>query len=262
MPTVVTSERIARDLRALGVRGGEVLLAHTSLSSISGKDGMVVGGALGVIEALIDALGSDGTLAMPAFSADYSDPAVWTNRPVPSAWFASIRSGMPAWRKDRARTLGIGVVPETFRAIDGVLRSDHPQSSFCAHGRRAGEIAAPHALEDPLGPNGPLGRLRAMKARVLLVGCGFGSCTAFHLAEHESRRPRRRVTSAAPIAIDGTKSWVRWSEPAYDSSSFAEIGEAFARTGAVTSGAVGIARAHVFDLGAAAAFATAWMDRG
>ncbi len=258
MSLPVTSEEIAEGLRAVGVGAGDTVLAHTSLSSIS--DAMVVGGAIGVIEALFDALTETGTLVMPAFSADYSDPASWTNPPVSTAWWPIIRESMPAWRADRARTFGIGVVAETFRSVRGVLRTGHPQSSFCAWGAHAAAVTAAHPLDDPLGALGPLGRLRALGAKVALIGCGFGSCTAFHLAEHETTRPPPRVSHAAPIEADGERVWVRWSQPAYDASRFATIGDAFASTPACENGRIGLATCHAFALADGVEHATRWLD--
>lgn len=260
MAAPITPERIARDVRALGVQPGDVLLVHTSLSAIGGRT-MVAGGAVGVIEGLFEALTSTGTLVMPAFSADYSDPGSWTNLPVPAAWWQPLRESMPAWRADRARTYEIGVVAETFRAFDGVLRSEHPQSSFCAWGARAAEVVTRAPLHDPLGPDGPLGTLRALGGKVLLAGCGFGACTAFHLAEHECREPPARVSSAAPVVQDGARVWTRWSEPAYDASRFAAIGAEFQRIEACAAGKVGAARSHLFALADAVAFAARWLDR-
>lgn len=258
MSLPVTSAQIARDVSSLGVRRGEVLLAHTSLSAVS--DALVVGGAVAVIEALFEAIGEEGTLVMPAFSADYSDPATWSNPPVPEPWWPVVRAAMPAWQADRARTFGIGVVAETFRAMRGVRRSEHPQSSFCAWGRQRDAIVAAHPLDDPLGPAGPLGRLRALEAKVVLIGCGFGSCTAFHLGEHETERAARRVSSAAPVLRDGARVWVRWSEPAYDASRFTALGADFVRTEPCTTGRVGMAASHAFALSDAARFAARWLD--
>lgn len=256
----VTPARIARDVGALGVRPGDVVLVHTSLSAISGPHSMVAGGPVGVLEGLFEALTDAGTLVVPAFSADYSDPASWTNPPVSPTWWPVLRESMPAWRADRAPTFRIGLVAETFRRVDGVRRSEHPQLSFCAWGKHAEAIVAPHGLDDPLGVDGPLGRLRAMDATVLLVGCGFGSCTAFHLAEHETDVPR--VTSAAPVLRDGQRVWARWSQPDYDASRFAAIGQGFARTAACTRGLVGAATTYRFRLADGVAFARAALAEG
>ncbi len=57
---------VTRQLRALGVEKGGVLLVHASFRAT----GPVEGGPLGLIEALRDALGPDGTLVMPSWSED------------------------------------------------------------------------------------------------------------------------------------------------------------------------------------------------
>lgn len=255
MSAPITSARLARELERFDL--GEVVLVHTSLSAIAGRGGLVVGGEIAVIDALAR---MERTVVMPAFSADYSDPAAWTNAPVPAAWWAEIREAMPGWRADRARTFRLGAVAEAFRTTPGVERSEHPQSSFSALGPRARHVVAPHPLDDPLGPRGPLGRLRALDARVLLIGCGFGACTAFHLAEHETDHPPPRVTSSAPMEQGGARVWVRWSEPAYDASRFSHIGASFVGSGAVETSRIGMASAHTFRLADGVAFATRWMN--
>lgn len=252
---MITGAQLARELDRIAA---DVVLVHSSLRAIAGGD-YVIGGPVAVIEAL---LASDRTVVMPAFSADYSDPESWSDPPVDRAWWAEIRAHMPVWRRDRARTFRIGLIAEAFRTTPGVIRSAHPHSSFCAYGPRAAEILARAELDDPLGPDGPLGRLRAIGARVLLIGCGFGSCTSFHLAEHETSRPPPRVTSSAPV-MAGERTWVRWSEPRYDASRFAEIGaELLAQGEIVTIARVGAARTYTFAIADAVAFATHWMDRG
>jgi hypothetical protein len=72
-----TKASVASDLQHLGVRGGQLLMVHSSLNCI----GYVLGGAQAVVRALIEVLGPSGTLTMPAFSPDVSDPATWGDRP-------------------------------------------------------------------------------------------------------------------------------------------------------------------------------------
>ena len=60
---VLTRDRLAADLRRLGVQSGDLLMIHSSLRSL----GHVVGGAPTVVDALLEILGPTGTLVGPSF---------------------------------------------------------------------------------------------------------------------------------------------------------------------------------------------------
>ena len=58
---IVTKADIVAGLQEIGLKEGDTVIVHTSLSSI----GYVCGGAQTVIEALIEVVGEDGTIMMP-----------------------------------------------------------------------------------------------------------------------------------------------------------------------------------------------------
>jgi len=255
---MVTRPDLVRGLRELGVSSGQTLLVHSSVRAIAGADGLVVGGPVAVVDALTDALGASGTLVMPAHSASLSEPANWSNPPIDPTFWPTVRELWPAFRADETPTQGVGVVPEVFRSMDGVLRSDHPQLSFCARGPAATALLAEHPLAGGLGEGGPLGRLVDAGAYCLLLGAGWESCTAFHLAEHALPEPPR-VTEGAPVLRDGRREWVTFETLAYDADDFGALGAAFEATGAPATGTVGHAHCRVFELPAAVDFATGWL---
>ena len=106
-----TRESLAVDLRALGVAQGMTLLVHASLSAL----GWVAGGPVAVVQALIDAVTPQGTLVMPANTADNSDPADWLYPPVPEAWWPIIRAQMPGFDPAITPTRMMGRIAETLR---------------------------------------------------------------------------------------------------------------------------------------------------
>jgi aminoglycoside 3-N-acetyltransferase len=59
----ITRDLIVADLRALGLARGDIVLLHSSLSSI----GQVEGGAATVVKAIQEVLGGEGTLVVPIF---------------------------------------------------------------------------------------------------------------------------------------------------------------------------------------------------
>jgi aminoglycoside 3-N-acetyltransferase len=154
-------QALSDDLLALGVRPGGVLLVHSSLKSL----GPVEGGAETVIRGLLEALGPEGTLLMPALSYDRVTPdnPLFDLHQTPS---------------------NVGLIPETFRQRPGTLRSLHPTHSICAAGAMAQELVETHARDStPCGENSPLHILLEKNGQILMLGCGLEPNTSMHAVE-------------------------------------------------------------------------------
>ncbi|MFF7445156.1 MULTISPECIES: AAC(3) family N-acetyltransferase [unclassified Streptomyces] len=246
---LVTRGTLAADLRELGVQDGETLLVHSSLKSL----GWVCGGPVAVVQALLDALGPNGTLVVPTQTGDLSDPALWANPPVPEEWWDTIRTAMPPYDPLLTPSRGVGVLPETVRTWPGALRSAHPQTSFAALGPRAAQVLDGHATDCRLGERSPLARLEALPARVLLLGAGYDTCTSFHLAEYRIPSPLVRVGRPGPAG------WETVTEVAISSDRFDELGHDFERDRPVVRGTVGAAAARLFPVADAVAYAERWL---
>ncbi|MFI8489823.1 aminoglycoside N(3)-acetyltransferase [Streptomyces rubrogriseus] len=246
---LVTRGSLAAGLRELGVRTGDTLLAHSSLSSL----GWVCGGPVAVVQALLDVLGPDGTLVVPTQTGDLSDPALWTSPPVPEAWWETVRAATPPYDPLITPSRGVGVVPETVRTWPGARRSAHPQTSFAALGARAAEVVAGHATDCRLGERSPLAALERLDARVLLLGAGYDACTAFHLAEYRIPAPLVEVGRPGPVG------WERVTEVSITSERFDELGHDFERDRPVARGRVGAADVRLFSLPEAVAYAERWL---
>ncbi|MET9905749.1 AAC(3) family N-acetyltransferase [Streptomyces sp. NPDC006476] len=251
LPTgpLVTRDTVTAELRALGVEPGEILLVHSSLSSL----GWVCGGAVAVVQALLDAVGPDGTIVVPTQTGDLSDPALWERPPVPEEWWDRIRATMPAYDPRLTPSRGVGVIPETLRTWPGALRSAHPQTSFAALGPRAAEILDGHAPDCRLGERSPLARLERLHARVLLLGAGYDTCTCFHLAEYRIPSPLVRV------GRPGADGWETVTEVSITSDRFDELGYDFERDRPVVRGTVGAADVRLFPVADAVGYAERWL---
>ena len=167
---------------------------------------------------------------------------------------------------DPARTPseGIGAVAEYLRQRPEAFRSNHPTSSFAALGPEAEPLTAQHPLHSHLGPESPLGALAASEAQVLLLGVGFATCTAFHLAEYHVRPQERVYCSKLSETRTGRgQSSGRWTEyrgTRLDASDFERIGADLAADEPdVRSGKVGSAPSWCFPLSTATRFAQRWM---
>lgn len=256
--TLVTVPSLVQDLQKLGVKPGETLICHSSLSSL----GWVCGGPVAVIQALEQCLGSQGTLIMPTHSSDLSNPAHWENPPVPRLWWDVIRQTMPAFDPDLTPSLCMGAIPECFRKQRKVVRSEHPQVSFAAWGKHAKAVTENHSLDHSLGDQSPLARAFDLDAQVLLLGVDHDKNTSLHLAEYRAEWPSKTFKKmAAPIMTEEKRVWTEYSDLDVDSDDFLALGTAFDATGASTIGPVGEARAKLFSQREILNFAIPWLEQ-
>jgi aminoglycoside 3-N-acetyltransferase len=256
-----TQDGLGRDLRRLGVVGGDTLLVNSSLRSL----GWVIGGTTAVVGALLDAVGPDGTIVVPAGTANNADPSRWhltCKHGVPEQWWPWIRDHLPAFDPARTPSVNMGAIAEAVRVWPGSIRSQHPQTSFAALGREARWLMADHALDCHLGEQSPLARLEKLSAKVLLLGVGYATCTAFHLAEY--RVPGKRFRDYECVIDDGNgRRWYRYRDVALDDAPFADLGREFESSpeGArwLRRGQVGEAECRLFPLDGAVEFAVTWL---
>jgi aminoglycoside 3-N-acetyltransferase len=181
-PPELSKTAVIDQLRALGVKSGGVLLVHTAFRTVR----PIEGGPLGLIAALRDALGPDGTLVMPSMSDNDDAPFD------------------PATSRAAA---DLGVVAQMFWQLPDVMRSDHP-FAFAAIGPQAAAITADPLPLPPHGAASPVGRVHDFDGQVLLLGCSHGENTTLHLAEILAgvpyRVPRHRTVlkDGRPVRID------------------------------------------------------------
>lgn len=252
----VTVNGMVQDLHSLGVREGDYLLVHSSLSSL----GWVCGGPQAVVQALLETVGNEGAIVMPAHSGDWSDPAEWGNPPVPRDWNEIIYRELPAFDPAVTPTRGMGRIAELFRTVPNTVRSQHPQVSFCANGKLSEPIVANHPLTPQFGMASPLGKLYNLNAKVLLLGVGYDSCTSFHLAETMiAGMPTKSMGTA--MLEEGRRVWKRFTYFAYDAEDFAEIGEHLEMHCRVQQGKTGQAECKLFNMREAVDYAAEWLAK-
>ncbi|BBD65876.1 aminoglycoside N3'-acetyltransferase [Nostoc commune NIES-4072] len=253
-PSPRTCQSLAKDLLDAGLTPGMNVIVHSSLSSL----GWVCGGSVAVVQALMDVITPAGTLVMPTYSGDLSDPNTWQAPAVPTDWWSIIYETMPAFDPKVTPTRRMGKIVETFRTWQGVVRSSHPTVSFAAWGKHAEKIIFDHALENSLGESSPLARLYELNGSVLLLGVGYDRCTSFHLAEYRVDRTLR-VSRGAPILETGQRIWKVYTDIEFDDDCFVEIGAAFEQTGHVKVSTVGSAQTKLLSIRNGVDFAVNWL---
>jgi len=250
--------RLVRDLRRLGVSKGQVLLVHASLSSI----GWVEGGAATVVTALRRAVGRTGTVVVSTGTEENSHTSRAHQERIKHMTddeIASYRRDMPAFDKDTTPGTA-GAIAEKLRTTGGAVRSAHPQSSLAAIGPLAGYLMADHRLDCHLGEQSPLRKLYDNDAQILLLGVGYRSCTAFHLAEYRYTVNPPTQSYSCVVMRNDRRTWEEYIDVVLDDGDFGTIGKSLDGELPVKKRNVGNAKCRLVSLPAAVDFACTWLS--
>jgi aminoglycoside 3-N-acetyltransferase len=254
----LTVEKLVEQFAACGLAAGQTVIVHTRMSAL----GWIAGGAAAIIHALLRVLTLTGTLMMPAFSPDNTDPANWVNPPVPEHWWQIIRDHTPAYDPHTTPTWGVGAVPELFRTFPGVMRSAHPEASFAACGPQAKHLLANHnKLDRIFDDDSPIGKLYALDGYVLLLGIDHSKNTSLHLAEYRANFPKQYKHEGVAMFVNGERRWVEFEMQDIDDGDFTQIGSDYETLHGITSCRVGRAEARFLRQRPLVDFAVQWMEQ-
>ena len=160
MSTQITKTEIESGLIKLGVKTGMMLEVHCSLSSL----GDVSGGAMTVINALQNVVGTDGVIVMPSFKLSPALPL--TEKDVKLGLTLKIKL-----LKEESEKSGMGIVSDTFRKMPDVITGE---GIFCVSAW--GKDAKTHAeagFQHLIDNNG----------YALLIGVDIYSMSSMHYVE-------------------------------------------------------------------------------
>jgi aminoglycoside 3-N-acetyltransferase len=247
---------LIQEFEQLGLQKGMNIIVHSSLSSI----GYVSGGAVAVVQALMNTITSSGTIVMPTHTGDNSDPSLWENPPVPQEWWPIMRETMPAFHPSYTPTRGMGKIVEVFRTFPDVYRSNHPTCSFAAWGKHAKWITQDHPLDYSMGEGSPLVKLYDLDGSILLLGVGYDSNSSLHLAENRQKRLVKNSESAA-IQQNGKREWVTIENIEYQTEVFPQIGSDYESNKKVIHGKVGNAEVRLISQVDLVDFAVEWLNQ-
>ena len=211
----------------LGLPRGGLLMVHSSLRSM----GHVLGGALTVVDALLETLGSEGTLVVPTFTYPIARERGFVFDPL------------------RTPSL-MGAISEAGRRHPRALRSIHLQHSIATIGPLA-ETIVNSGGESAWDADSPMRQILDRDGQYLLLGVPYQNLTAVHLCEVELEVPYRK-----PVRIE---TWMRCADgslaplvsagcpplPGHPGSDFNRLGQRMEGVGLVRIGEVGNAVARL-----------------
>lgn len=255
------------EIRAIGVRPGDLLMLHASLRGLGlARSQGVEAGAERLLDALDAAVGPDGTLLM-VLGTDY--PFDWVNRhPVEER--TSLLAGTPPFDYLNTPVLPeVGFFAEAFRQRPGTVVSHNPSGRFGARGARADEIVRGQPWNDYYGPGSPLQRLCDWGGRVLRLQASPDTTTVLHYAEYLADLPAKRRTRwdyvlAFPDGprhvwiecLDDAEGIADWSGDDY----FAAILDAYLPLERHQAGPVGAGRGQLLEAADLVRFGARWME--
>ncbi|MFI6686501.1 aminoglycoside N(3)-acetyltransferase [Streptomyces sp. NPDC050485] len=253
MPTTsripLDHSRLREEFGRLGVREGSTVIVHSSLASF----GPISGGANTVVDALLDCLTASGTLAVPTFTPEISDPHPQAADPTNPSITAA-RDQIPLFHDTFPTTMG--AIPTAILARPARLRSAHPQASVAAIGPHAQQITQHQPLAYAVGTGSPFDTLHGLDADILLLGVGHNRNSFLHYAEtlvpHHRRKLRR-----FPYRINQQRVWVEAEDVGDDNGTyFPQVGDAFNATAEARTRTIGHATCHFMNSRALTRYAT------
>lgn len=162
----MNKNEIIEDLKTLGLESGDIVLLHSSLASI----GHVEGGPDAVIDAFLEVVGSEGTLAVPVFGA-------------------------------------LGILTATLQGRESAVVSNHPNAKVAAIGRDADAICADHwDAETAHGDGTPYLKLANLGGKICLLGVDQDRNTTLHSVEALLRLPYLKTLTSTRETESGEES--------------------------------------------------------
>jgi aminoglycoside 3-N-acetyltransferase len=214
---ILEKSDLIRAIRRVGIRAGDIVVAHTTLSGF----GYVRGGADTVIDALRAVIGPKGTLAVPTHSLN------WIGKPPYDSAHSPTR---------------LGAVPVAFLRRPEAIRSLHPTHSVAVIGPVARQLVQGHDHTCPaLGQEGFWGHFVRAGGKVILM-CPLGANTLLHAVDLWAGAPAPSVM--AHRIENGRR--IEFVEPAlpWHTTSFPRIYAALFRKHLIRAAPLGKGKIH------------------
>lgn len=225
------TEDLAEQLQQLGIQRGDAVLVRAGLSSLGKLEARHPG--KGLLAALQQAVGSEGTILGLTFTKSFTDPEAH-----PDDVFTP---------KTRPITGGLA---RTLLAAKGAVRSRHPTNSWVAVGAEAEVMMAGH--DHTATCFAPIRGLLERGGKMLLVGCVHdspGFSTVHYAQDQLGLSTQNRIPPEGALYEDAngeTKVFFRKDTPGC-STGFYRFYPAYEAAGQLRKGKVGDAESYAID---------------
>ncbi len=162
----LTRSQITDALRAVSVQRGDGLLVHSALQFLGRPDG----GLQMVLDALLETVGPEGTLAVPAFPFTFNRGMDYDPNTTPSK--------------------GMGAFSEFVRQQPDAYRTTHPMQSLAVIGKEAADLAQRDTLS-AFDDGSAFDRMLRLGFKLLLLGADIQAASIVHYSEQRAKVPYR-----------------------------------------------------------------------
>lgn len=181
----ICAEDVTGALVQCGIAPGDVAFVHVDDAVAGQLPPMPAAERFDLlIDAVLDVIGSRGTLVMPTFTYSFARGEVFDSMRSPSA---------------------LGAVSEHFRRRPTVKRSAHPLFSVATCGRHAETFSHPD-VDDCFGPESAFGTLHRLDGKIVAIGGELDRLTFIQYIEQSATVDYRGFRSFQGVvaAYDGT----------------------------------------------------------
>jgi aminoglycoside N3'-acetyltransferase len=163
---IISLDQLKEDLASIGLKKGDIVLVHSSLSHI----GYLDQGPITLFDAIESVIGSEGTVIIPT----YSIPSNMLNTCLQKDYIFD----------PKTTPTTLGAIPSVFLKQPNVVRSLHPTNSLAARGKHKEYITNSHHLSDQtFGKMSPWAKLVELNGKILGIGIDLGPHTIYHYVE-------------------------------------------------------------------------------
>jgi aminoglycoside 3-N-acetyltransferase len=154
-------------LKNLDIKKGDTLMVHSSLKGL----GKIENGPKDIINAILELIGDNGNVLMPAFTISGSMYETLSNKEL-------------LFDPTNTENISTGVISKVFSKDFATKRSIHPTHSISCMGPLANYFCEYHAeTGNNFGEGTPFGKALEVNAKILGIGVDFKPITFYHVLE-------------------------------------------------------------------------------
>ncbi len=163
--TRISLSQLISDLKDFGIKNGDTLMIHSSLSKI----GYVKNGPKTLLRAILNVIGEEGTLVIPTYTMDSTMYKTCINK---------------KYSFNLKKPTNLGAVPSEILKMKGIYRSIHPTHSVSAIGKHAKCITEEHHIgRKSFGEHSPWAKILELNGKFLGIGISLSPNAQYHYVE-------------------------------------------------------------------------------